>query len=129
MPTEEHRKLVKSWAGYGIHKEDIARAVPCSVPTLEKYFERELAMGPVETNARVIQNLLRMATSPTHPRAAISAFFWLKCQAGWVEASEAATGAAGKKQAQKDRAEKASKTGRFATPATPPKLVVNNNGR
>jgi phage terminase small subunit len=32
----------------------------------------------------------------------------------------------GKKEQAKDRAAQASKTGKFATPPTPPKLVVNN---
>lgn len=97
--------MVRSLAGYGVHKEDIAKVIECSVPTLVKYFGPEIDTAPINTNARVAQNLLRMATSETHPKAAIAAFFWLKCRAGWKENQDAAQGYEGKKEVAQREAE------------------------
>jgi hypothetical protein len=82
-PTDEQRRLVKSFAAVGTRHEEIAQMVGIRSPkTLRKHFRDELNRGAIEANANVARTLYQMATSGESPAATI---FWLKCRAGWKE--------------------------------------------
>lgn len=87
-PNVGDRARVLQMAGMGLREADIAAILTISEPTLRKYFKPELKAGHVKTNAAVAQTLYKIATDPTHPRAAVAAMFWLKCRAGWREAPD-----------------------------------------
>ena len=75
-PTEEQRRLVKSFAAVGIAQEAIAKHIGVRSPkTLRKYFRDELDRGGTEANYKVSQTLFQMATSGQCPAATI---FWMK---------------------------------------------------
>ena len=82
-PTEEHRKLVKALAAYGIPHEQIVRRIGVrSAKTLRKHFRTELDEGVSDANINVSRTLYKMATSGAHLAATL---FWLKCRGGWRE--------------------------------------------
>lgn len=81
-PTEEQRKTVKTMTAYGINQNDICLTLDITVPTLHKYFRRELDTGAPEANAQVIESLFLNATKGKNVAAQI---FWAKCRAGWRE--------------------------------------------
>jgi hypothetical protein len=76
---------VRTLSGMGTRQEDIAIVLQVSVPTLRKYYPRELELGLIEANAKVAQSVFKQATHPTKPNVA-AGLFWLKCRAGWREA-------------------------------------------
>jgi hypothetical protein len=82
VPTDEHRRLVKAMASFGVPHDDIALVVRCSPPTLRKRFRHELDVATVEAKARVAQCLYQQATTPGNVAATI---FWLKARANWRE--------------------------------------------
>jgi hypothetical protein len=82
QPTEEERRLVRAFSGFGIPQEDIARQVGVDAKTLRKHFRDELDRGSVEATAKVAQSLFQMATTGKNVAAAI---FWMKARAGWTE--------------------------------------------
>ena len=80
-PTEEQRRLVKSFAAVGIPQEAIAKQIGIRSPkTLRKYFREELDRGGTEANYKVGQTLFQMATSGECPAATI---FWMKTRNGF----------------------------------------------
>ncbi len=80
-PTEEHRRMVRSMAAYGVKQEDIGKVVGLRSPkTLRKYFCEEITRGSIDAIARVGQTLFQMATSGKHVAATI---FFLKTRGGW----------------------------------------------
>jgi hypothetical protein len=81
-PTDEQRHHVKSLSAYGIEPEDIARYLHLSDKTLLKYYGDELFRGRLETNAKVGQALVKMATDGETPAATI---FFVKARLGWRE--------------------------------------------
>ena len=81
-PTEEQRRLVRAFAGFGIPQEDIARHVGCEPKMLRRHFRDELDLGAIEATAKVAQSLFQMATTGKNVAAAI---FWMKARAGWRE--------------------------------------------
>jgi len=84
-PTDEHRRLVRMMAGFGVPQPDIATQLEIDPKTLRKYFRRELDRGTVEANVKVAQSLFQMATSGKNVAAAI---FWMKARGGWREKSQ-----------------------------------------
>jgi hypothetical protein len=84
-PTEEQRKLVKVFSGYGIPQEQIARRLGIrSTKTLRKHFRKELDEGIANANYNVTKTLYNMATSGNH---VVATLFWMKCRGGWRERS------------------------------------------
>lgn len=83
-PTQDHRDLVETLAGYGVPQEDIARLCRISVPTLLKHFRDDLDMGVAKANAAVGANVWRMATG-NGPEAPAMARYWTKARMGWRE--------------------------------------------
>src|SRR6476661_7471667 len=80
--TDDQRQTVKSLAGYGLSRKEIARVIGIdSVDTLRQHFQNELTLGPLEAQSKVLSTLFRMAMSG-NPAAIM---FWLKTRAGWSE--------------------------------------------
>jgi hypothetical protein len=75
--------MVRNLAACGVEQEHIAARIGIRSPkTLRKHFRKELDLSAVDANMRVAQSLLKMATSGSHPSAAM---LWLKARAGWRE--------------------------------------------
>ena len=83
-PTPEQRRQVEAMAAYGIPEDDIARVIAVDPKTLRKHYRDELDLGHVKANAKVAENLYRIATG-TGREAVTAALFWLKTRAGWSE--------------------------------------------
>jgi hypothetical protein len=80
-PTEDQRRLVKSFAAVGISQEAIAKHIGIRSPkTLRQHFRDELDRGGTEANHQVGQTLFQMATSGQCPAATI---FWMKTRNGF----------------------------------------------
>ncbi|TMQ24145.1 MAG: hypothetical protein E6J90_08805 [Deltaproteobacteria bacterium] len=84
QPTPEQRKQVEAMAAYGLPHEDITRVIGIALPTLYKWYREELDTGHVKANARVADNLFKIATGSGR-EAVTAAIFWLKVRAGWSE--------------------------------------------
>lgn len=82
VPTDEHRHIAKSFAGYGIQADDIAAYLGIRRNTLFKYFKHDMQEGRNTANAKVAQSLFNMATKRNNVAAAI---FWAKTRMGWRE--------------------------------------------
>src|SRR3954464_13134572 len=62
--TDEQRQTVKSLAGYGLSRKDIAQVIGIdSVDTLLQQFDNELTLGPLEAQSNVLSTLFRTAMS------------------------------------------------------------------
>jgi|LakMenEpi03Aug12_release.lakeMendotaPanAssembly.Ray.scaffolds.fasta_scaffold203180_2 hypothetical protein len=84
QPSDKTRAQVEALVACGIPQEEIARLLRISPNTLVKHYEPELQDGLVKANARVANNLFRMATGQGR-EALGAACFWLKTRAGWRE--------------------------------------------
>lgn len=84
QPSDKTRAQVEALVACGIPQEEIGNLLGISVPTLGKHYEAELRDGLVKANARVANNLFRMATGQGR-EALGAACFWLKTRAGWRE--------------------------------------------
>ena len=93
-PTEEHRRVARAMAAYGVPHKEIAASIGISAPSLRLYYRDELATAATEANAKVAEGLYRKALGNT-PQSVTAAIFWLKARAGWRDRPEDA--AAGKK--------------------------------
>ena len=82
QPTDKDRATVKALIGYGSTQDETAAVLGISDVTLRKYFEREIQLAVIESNAAVAQSLFKMATRGNNVAAAI---FWLKVRAGWKD--------------------------------------------
>src|SRR5258707_124403 len=81
VPTQEHRRIVKSAAAYGMPQSQIAVMIGLRAEkTLRKHFRSELDRGGGEATMQVAQSLFRLATVGGNAAAAM---FWLKCRGGW----------------------------------------------
>ena len=80
-PTLESRDLASMLYLNGCTQEITAAVLGISVPTLWKYYKKELEVGGDERNARVASSLYTNAISGD-VRAQI---FWMKTRAGWRE--------------------------------------------
>jgi hypothetical protein len=83
-PTPEMAKKVETLAGLGTHQDDIAIALGVSIPTVAKYYPKELKVGKVKANTAVAQSLYQKATG-NESSAVTAAIFWAKTQMGWKE--------------------------------------------
>ncbi|MDM0107806.1 hypothetical protein QTH97_22865 [Variovorax sp. J22R24] len=80
--SESVARRVQSWAACGVRIDDIAELESMSPPTLRRLYRPELDLGATRANAEAAQRLFR--ATATDWRAALA---WLKCRAGWIEAT------------------------------------------
>ena len=83
-PTESQRRQVEALAGFGIQETEIAGLIGCDPKTLRKHYREELDHGHTKANAKVAENLFRMALGQGR-EAVTAAIFWLKTRARWKE--------------------------------------------
>ena len=84
VPTEPQRRQVEALAGFGIQETEIAGLMGCDPKTLRKHYREELDHGHTKANAKVAENLFRMALGQGR-EAVTAAIFWLKTRARWKE--------------------------------------------
>tara|TARA_Y100000114_G_C11666452_1_gene281604 strand:+ start:369 stop:752 length:384 start_codon:yes stop_codon:yes gene_type:complete len=82
--TEEHARLIVQLSGLGIPHEQICSILEISKPTLYKYYGDEIIKGKAQANAKISENLFRIATG-TGREAVTACIFWLKTQCNWTE--------------------------------------------
>jgi len=82
--TEENARMVTQLSGLGLPHEQICSILNISKPSLYKYYQEELLNGKATANAKVAENLFKIATG-TGREAVSAGIFWLKCQARWQE--------------------------------------------
>ncbi len=85
-PSPADRRTVEALAGYGTPEADIAGLLSIDPKTLRKHYRSELDHGHTKANAKVAENLYRMATGEGR-EAVTAAIFWLKTRARWRETS------------------------------------------
>jgi hypothetical protein len=83
-PEPSTRRQVEAMAGFGVPEIDIARVVGIDPKTLRKHYRQELDHGHTKANAKVAENLYRMALGQGR-EAVTAAIFWLKTRARWKE--------------------------------------------
>ena len=83
-PDEGQRRHVQALAGFGIPESDIAGLIGVDAKTLRKHYRSELDHGHTKANAKVAENLYRMALGQGR-EAVTAAIFWLKTRARWKE--------------------------------------------
>jgi hypothetical protein len=93
QPTPKDVQYVEALASYGVPEEDIARVIGVTRNTLRKHYSDQLENGQTRTNAQVAGFLFSAAKKGSVP----AMMFWLRCRAGWSDASAGA--AVGKKEA------------------------------
>jgi DNA-binding XRE family transcriptional regulator len=86
VPNDTDRRFVTDLAILGVPQDEIAKSIGISKPTMAKYYRDELDRATMVANAKVMNNLYRMATGEGK-EAAIAAMFWLKTRAKWRETS------------------------------------------
>jgi hypothetical protein len=87
VPTEETRGLVKGCVACGASQENICSLLGgITLPTLYKYYRKELDTATVSANVTMAQALFNNGVKSNNVTAQI---FWLKARAGWVEAQPA----------------------------------------
>tara|TARA_Y100001938_G_C8071304_1_gene423249 strand:- start:922 stop:1305 length:384 start_codon:yes stop_codon:yes gene_type:complete len=82
--SDEHTRLIIQLSGLGIPHEQICSILDISKPTLYKYYGEELVKGKAQANAKISENLFRIATG-TGREAVTACIFWLKTQCNWTE--------------------------------------------
>ena len=82
--TEENERLVTQLSGLGLPHEQICSILNISKPSLYKYYQEELIKGKATANAKISENLFKIATG-TGREAVTACIFWLKTQARWTE--------------------------------------------
>lgn len=125
--TPRLRRKVSECASVGMSHDDIARAIGCSTPTLQKYFGDELTTGAAMKRAEITAMLFKAAR-----KGNVSAQKHLELKAQTAAAAQAMSDHEapakvekfGKKEQQQAAAARVE--GVFAPPE-PPKLVVNNS--
>src|SRR5258705_10921332 len=86
QPDEAKRRQVEALAGYGVPEADIYGMVGIDAKTVRKHYRQELDHGHSKANAKVAENLYRMALGQGR-EAVTAAIFWLKARARWKEVS------------------------------------------
>ena len=82
--SEETARMVTQLSGLGIPHEQICAILDISKPTLYKYYGDELTKGKGTANAKIAENLYKIATGVGR-EAVTACIFWLKTQAHWKE--------------------------------------------
>ena len=83
-PDTLDRRQVEALAGYGVPEPEIAGVLGIDPKTLRKYYREELDYGHTKANAKVAENLYRIALGEGR-EAVTAAIFWLKTRAKWRE--------------------------------------------
>lgn len=91
-PTLAERRQVEMLAGYGVPEAQIAALIGIDPKTLRKHYRSELDHGHTRANAKIAENLFRIATGDGY-EAVTAAIFWLKTRAGWIDAVRSGSGA------------------------------------
>ena len=81
---EENARMVTQLSGLGIPHEQICAILNISKPSLYKYYSEELLKGKAQANAKISENLYKIATG-TGREAVTACIFWLKTQCNWTE--------------------------------------------
>lgn len=76
------RRFVETLAGAAIPQAKIAAALAVTVPTLRKYYRREIDRGAAVVEAQLATHLLRIA-SGKDGTALKALMFTLQCRFGW----------------------------------------------
>jgi hypothetical protein len=88
-PTDIARRTVKTMTACGLKQTDICAVLDISVPTLEKYYRRELDIGAAEVHTMIGQSLIFNAIGGPDrdwTKANVSAaIFYAKTRMGWKE--------------------------------------------
>ncbi|RWQ16105.1 hypothetical protein [Mesorhizobium sp.] len=125
-PTPALRRKVEELVSCGMSRDDCARAIGCSTPTLEKYFEDELANGVAKKRSEVIGMLYRAAKKGNV--TAQKKLEEMSRIAGAAEAIGARSAPDKPKPGKKEeRQAAAERVGSKYAPPAAPKLVVDNN--
>ena len=82
--TDENARMVTQLSGLGLPHEQICSILNISKPTIYKYYQEELIKGKATANAKISENLFKIATG-TGREAVTACIFWLKTQARWTE--------------------------------------------
>ena len=82
--TDENANMVRQLSGLGIPHAQICAILDISKPSLYKYYEKELLNGKAQANAKISENLFKIATG-TGREAVTACIFWLKTQCQWNE--------------------------------------------
>lgn len=82
--TEENARMVTQLSGLGLPHEQICSILNISKPSLYKYYQEDLIKGKATANAKISENLFKIATG-TGREAVTACIFWLKTQARWTE--------------------------------------------
>lgn len=88
-PTAQTRAMVEMTAAFGVPQEDIARLLGITPPTLRFHYFQEIDLGLLRANAKVAQNLFRIACKENR-EGLQAAIFWLRMRAGWRDAAASA---------------------------------------
>jgi hypothetical protein len=83
-PRDEQKAMVEAMSGFGVPQDEIAKILRIDAKTLRKRYAEQLERGSALANAKVAQNLFRIATGEGR-EAVTAATFWLRCRAGWSE--------------------------------------------
>lgn len=76
--------MVEVLSGYGVPAKEIAEAVGITEPTLRRRYRRELDAGYAKVEAKLVGNLLRLA-SGKDGTALKAIMFSLQCRFGWSQ--------------------------------------------
>jgi|TARA_R100000479_G_C6378746_1_gene200153 AcrR family transcriptional regulator len=82
--TDENARMVTNLSGFGIPHEQICAILNISKPSLYKYYQDELLKGKAQANAKISENLYKIATGSGR-EAVTACIFWLKTQCNWTE--------------------------------------------
>jgi hypothetical protein len=77
VPSDEHRRIVESMAGFGMDQERISVVIGVSAPTLRRHYRRQLDSALTMAVAQVARSLFRKAVGGD----VNAAKFFLSCRA------------------------------------------------
>ncbi len=130
--TDKLKREVAELISCGMSRDDVALAIGCSTPTLEKYFPKEIQQGAAEKRAEVIGLLFKNARKgnvsaqkalEAMTRTSLAESEIRRREGSGSEGPAALARPLGKKEQQRQAAEKVG--GIYETPEGP-RLVVNN---
>jgi len=82
VPDDRSRQMVEVLSGFGIPQDKIADVIGVDGKTLRKYYATELQRGAATVEAKLVGNLLKLA-SGSDGTALKAIMFALQCRFGW----------------------------------------------
>lgn len=79
VPTDNQRSQVSALVSFGNTQEEIATYLRISIDTLQRRYQKELASGLIEANAKIASTLFKAAEGGDVK----AMMFWLKTRARW----------------------------------------------